>query len=329
MILTKQQLENIAFGYEKLVENDGFYNFYRFTEEEFKAYKTYRNQDLNLKTLSPAGVRLSFITNSQNFGITFRCFKSSSRPFGHFDVYENEVLTNHFELDNIEGEIATFLAKLSSGEKHVEVYFPWAVKVDFKDVLLDDNATISPVKREKNILCYGDSITHGYDAIYPSLSYSSKLAKKLNADIYNKAIGGETFFPELSACKPSRNYDFVTVSYGSNDWSKCCYEVFEKNAKEFLNNVYLNFKNTPVYVITPIWRADNDRNTIIDIPFFKIHDNINDFCKDYTNFKVINGANLTPRYEDFYSDKYLHPNDLGFSIHTENLYNEILKNSWL
>lgn len=327
MILTKNQLEKVAFGYEQLIENDGFYNFYRFTEEELLAYKTYRNQDLNAKTLSPAGVRLSFITNSQNFGITFRCFKSSSRPFGHFDVYENGILTNHFELDNIEGEIATFTAKLSPGEKHLEVYFPWAVKVDFKDVLIDDNASITPVKRDKNILCYGDSITHGYDAIYPSLSYSSKLAKKLNADIVNKAIGGEIFFPELSACKPTRNYDFVTVAYGSNDWSLCCKELFIQHAKEFLNNVYLNFKNTPVYVITPIWRGDNDREPLIDIPFFKMHDIINDFCKDYPNFKVINGVNLTPHLEEFYSDKYLHPNDLGFSLYTENLYNEILKNS--
>jgi hypothetical protein len=42
---------------------------------------------------------------------------------------------------------------------------------------------------------------------------------------------------------------------------------------------------------------------------------------------VINGVNLTPHLEEFFSDKYLHPNDLGFSVYTENLYNEILKNS--
>lgn len=327
MKLTKNQLLSIAFGYEQLVEHDGFYNFLRFTEEEFKAYQTYRNQDLNEKTLSPAGVRLSFITNSQSFGITFRCFKSSSRPFGYFDVYENGVLTNHFGIDNIDGEVATFNVKLSSNEKHVEIYFPWAVKVDFKDVCIDDGATLTPKNRDKNILCYGDSITHGYNAIYPSLSYSSKLAKKLNADIVNKAIGAEIFFPELSACKPSRNYDFVTVAYGTNDWSKCSKEVFTNNAKTFFENLYSNYKNTPVFVITPIWRADLNSTPIIDIPFFKMHDVIKDFCKDYPNFKVINGVNSTPHLEEFYSDKYLHPNDLGFSIYTENLYNEILKNS--
>ena len=327
MILTNKQLQEVAFGYEQLVEENGFYNFTRFNTEEFSAYKTYRNEDLNLKTLSPAGVRLSFITNSQTFGITFRCFKSSSRPYGNFDIYENGVLTSHFGIDNIDGEMVTETVKLSLGEKHIEVYFPWAVKVDFKDVVIDDGATLIPKERDKKILCYGDSITHGYDAIYPSLSYSSKLAKNLNADIYNKAIGGETFFPELSACKPTRNYDFVSVAYGSNDWSKCSFEVFSENAKKFFNNIYLNFKNTPVFVITPIWRADNDRMPIIDVPFFKMHDIIKDFCKDYPNFKVINGMNLTPRLEEFYLDKYLHPNDLGFSIYTENLLNEIQKNS--
>ena len=125
----------------------------------------------------------------------------------------------------------------------------------------------------------------------------------------------------------------MTMCYGTGvseneDYGTASVRAITNSVKQ-LKNIYSNFKNTPVYVITPIWRADNDRMPIIDLPFFKMYDVIKDFCKDYPNFKVINGVNLTPHLEEFFSDKYLHPNDLGFSIYTENLYNEIQKNSWL
>lgn len=34
---------------------------------------------------------------------------------------------------------------------------------------------------------------------------------------------------------------------------------------------------------------------------------------------------MTPHCTDFYSDGYLHPNDLGFTQYAENLCNEIRK----
>jgi hypothetical protein len=40
---------------------------------------------------------------------------------------------------------------------------------------------------------------------------------------------------------------------------------------------------------------------------------------------LIEGETLTPSIPDFYSDKYLHPNGLGFGIYAENLC-KILKN---
>jgi hypothetical protein len=86
---------------------------------------------------------------------------------------------------NIEGEIATFTAKLSQGEKHLEVYFPWAVKVDFKDVLIDDNASITPVKRDKNILCYNAAVSAD--------SKDNFAVLPIGDSVYYTLDGGKTF----------------------------------------------------------------------------------------------------------------------------------------
>ena len=325
MKLNDLQIKSIAFGYEQLNTKDGFYSFNRFTESEILLYEKYKTKDLLLKTYSSAGVRFSFITDSENFSITYKFSSASSRLFAFFDVYENDVLIDHFGKEQLDDEIETKTIKFSKGKKHIEIYFPWSAVSEFKDVVLDDNCTIIPKKREKTILCYGDSITHGYDAIYPSLSYSSQIAKKLNADIVNKAIGGEVYFPELASAKNDTPYDYITIAYGTNDWNKCSLEVFENSCKEFIKAVANGNKNSKIFVITPIWRADNDRLPVIGVPFFDMHDLISSLAKGYHNVKVINGVNLAPHFEDFYSDKYLHPNDLGFNFYAKNLYDEIIK----
>ena len=327
MKLTIDTLKNITFGYEKIIEENGFFTLVRFNDNELNAYKTYKDIDLYEKCFSQAGVRFSFITNAEKLSFDYKLAKSSSRKFAYFDVYENGNLTNHFGISEFDSSINHIDINLTSGEKHLEIYLPWSLKTDIANIEITDNATIIPKKRNASILCYGDSITHGYDAIYPSLSYSSRIAKMLDCDIVNKAIGGEIFFPELAKAKNDKEYDIVTVAYGSNDWSKCSLDVFENNVKNFFLNLYNANKNSKIFVITPIRRGDTDRLPLIGVEFLKIHDIISNYATAYENIKVIKGIDLAPHFDEFYSDKYLHPNDLGFSIYAENLYKEILKNS--
>ena len=74
---------------------------------------------------------------------------------------------NEFEWDGIEFEKKF---ELGDGEKKVTVFLPWSFSLSLKELTLDDNSSLSPIKREKNMLVIGDSITHGYDALYPSHS---------------------------------------------------------------------------------------------------------------------------------------------------------------
>lgn len=60
--------------------------------------------------------------------------------------------------------------------------FPWSVRASVKELSIGDNALIEPVKTEKKLLAYGDSITQGYIALRPSSMYTSKLADFLNAE---------------------------------------------------------------------------------------------------------------------------------------------------
>ena len=215
--------------------------------------------------------------------------------------------------------------KLTAGESLVEIYFPWSKGVVMTSFELDDGATIKPHVRSKKLVAYGDSITHGYDAIYPSLSYVNRLGNLLDADVHNRGIGGDTFSPELAKRDNLKDVDFVTVAYGTNDWSMCTMEKFEANCRGFFEVMHERFPNARVIAIAPIWRGDSERETAMARPISDVYKLFCEYTKDYDNFTVVDGWNLIPHLSAFFHDQILHPNDQGFSLYAENLYKKIME----
>ena len=73
-------------------------------------------------------------------------------------------------------------------KKTVCVHLPWSVKTLIEEISIDDNAFVKGVKPKKKLLAYGDSITHGYDALRPSNRYISKFADKIGDEEFNKEL---------------------------------------------------------------------------------------------------------------------------------------------
>lgn len=319
MKLNLSQLSRLTSGAVHITEEDGSLTFFRFTDEQSQLYKQYRNPEYQHKTYSTAGVRVSFKTDSKQLGFDYKLGYGSSRMFGYFDIVSDGVLIAHVGADNILHHTGRADVILPSGRKTVDIYFPWSKSVEISDFELDDNCELSPAKRELTLLAYGDSITHGYDAEYPSLSYFSQLCDRLGADGYNRAIGGDGFFPELLDSYEPVEPDIVTSAYGTNNWNVQTRPAFTDSCREYHQRLSEKFPDAKIFVITPIWRADGDREAKFGSPLEAACEVISDICEPYRNITVIDGQSLMPRYTGFYSDKYLHPNDLGFCRYASRL----------
>ena len=330
MELTYEKICAITCGASSVKkENDGI-RFYRFTEEQMELYRQYDASFYN-KTKSTAGVRLRFRTNSESLQLqaSLTPQKGSRRYYG-FDVFvDGKLLTTlcNFDADQLPqdytetelpvGEINETVA-LGAGEKEVCIHLPWNMHVALKSLCLDDNATIEPVKFSKKILCFGDSITQGYDALCPSHRYTALLSNALEAEEFNKAIGGEFFYPPLAKTSENFTPDYITVAYGTNDWSKISYAQFTKNCIEFYAALVTTYPNSQIFAITPIWRTDYQRVT--DFPSFDaVEKTIGQAVEPYENITLIYGFDLVDHDEKFFADSYLHPNDAGFAKYAENL----------
>ncbi len=329
MLLNSEQIESISCGAVNIVTNEKYTRLYRFTEKQIAMYAEYNGGEFSEKTHVSAGIKLAFNTDSKYLKIKGVSSFAGSRSYFAIDLvvdgeYKDSIAnfidngkSDYFWRTFPLGEFEkTF--ELGSGVKKVEIYLPFAVTIDFEEISLDDGALIEPVKAQYKGLLFGDSITQGYDCLYPSKHYAVKLSKFLDTDFVNKAIGGEMFNPRLAKLKDDIDPDYILVAYGTNDWSKISsFAEFKNNCKEFYQNVRKNYPNAKIFALSPIWRANlNDEKAF---EFKKVHQTIQEVVLMLENVVYIDGFNLVPHQEELFADLYLHPNDSGFKHYAENL----------
>ena len=334
MKLTINQIKEIATGAAKIEEIKGEICFSRFTDEQRHLYKN-RDADCYLRSLSSSGIKLSFKTNSKSLTLSVDVSPGSSRKYFSFDVFSGETCIGHLDNFNEEEmpqkyietawpfEKTTKTFSLEGGIKDITIYFPWSVNTKLCELSLDDDATLVPIKREKTLLAFGDSITQGYDALRPSNTYVARLARALNADEIDKGIGGETFFPELAKAKDPVTPDIITVAYGTNDWSLLDKETYEKNCALFFENLRNTYKDAKIFAITPIWRTDLSEVTKLGA-FPELAEVIFAQAQKF-NIHVVSGLEMVPHDKNYFADLFVHPNDTGFEHFYKNLYQEIIK----
>lgn len=323
MILNLEQVKAVTCGVEDVVSGNGGFEFRRFTEEQTNAYIKYRDNMYGKRTLVNSGVRLAFTTDSTNFSLTYGHYTDYSLGFGWIEVFVDGKSAGNFPVD-LGGNGKIELTELGEGVKNVEIYLPWQKNVTLSDITLDDGALLKPLRRSRILMAYGDSITKGHNAQLTTRTYITQLAAKLDADLYNKAIGGDRFFPELLTADEPVTPDIITVAYGTNDWVLHTRETLTKRSRDFMVALSEKFPSARIFAISPIWRAMNTRIGKFGAPLSEVHGVIENAAAGLANVTVIDGSKLAPCDPAYYTDG-LHPHDFGMDIYAENLYNEIKK----
>jgi lysophospholipase L1-like esterase len=325
-------------------DNKGYVKFLRFYPEQMETY----SKDRMFKEMSEsaAGVILSFITTGNS--VEFRC-KTESKLKIFLPVMQqitiNSVLyaiknlpkankkKGRILLDGIDfvvdgkllstkrtrrGKIKFHFDNPLKKKCEVKIYFPTIFEMHIKNLKI--NGTVEKPAQKEKILCLGDSITQGFISGYPSCNYVARIAALLNVDAINQGVGGYIYnsasLNGLQRFKPQFGLPkFITVAYGTNDWHrKIPKDILQNNIREYYKRLIEIFPDTPIYVITPIWRGDIELETNDKAYFYEIQNIIQKETSLYKTIKLINGLRLIPHEFKFFSDVYLHPNAEGFNI---------------
>ena len=336
MVLDLETIKNITCGAVTVTpETDGIH-FYRLTRQQLDYYRE-TNEAFYKKALATAGIKLSFKTNSQNLKLDLTLQPVMARTYAAVEVYVNGMRVDcihNFGDSKLSGSYATKefplgrykkTVQLGEGEKTVCIHFPRLINTVLHSIELEAGAFCQAVKPEKKALIFGDSITQGFDCLWPSSHYVEQLCRVLHAEEYNKSIGGEQFAPALAACKDALTPDYIIVAYGTNDWRCATVKDFQDNCRGFFKNLCKNYPGVPVIAITPVWRANMEtvRDSVCFDTIHEIEAYIRQVTADYNNITVIHGFALIPHDPGYFGDLHLHPSDEGFTHYGKNLIHSL------
>jgi len=333
MKLSFEDIRNITSGTEYIEKNNEAVEFHRFSKGEEEAY---RDSWLSPRTLATAGVKLHFRTDAASLSLKVVAESIGYNTLYAVDVFSNKKLVgqiknypdgtskgdrtkNEYPIGEAEGSFF-----LGDGEKEIEVYLPWSVKLGIKEISVEGESFVSPVKKEKKCLIYGDSITQGATALSPSNAYAVRIADRLDAEGMNKAIGSEAYFPELLKAR-SGNFspDYLIVSYGVNDWVLRTYEEAEEKCREFWKEACKAYPGAKKFDLTPIWYEDKSINAKLG-DFDNIEKFIRTVASEFPEVTVIDCSGFIPEDSNLFDDG-VHPTDEGFNFFFEGLKEEIEK----
>ena len=311
MKLTFDQIKAITFGADHSRINDGHICFFRYSEAAIQTWGQIRG-DFKYGASAPAGIRFDFHTDSSRFAF----LPTAPAPF---DIMIDGMLVSSCRWDYYENTDGWVNCSLPEGEHRVTVLFPHHsdIRINIREMVLDDGATIIPHTYERKILFFGDSITHGTGASSTYMSYAWRVSQALNADCRNLAIGGSFFAPKAFPEDLDFEPDIIIVAYGTNDWGFFSGpDRLELRSREFLDKLCSRFPNKKIFGITPIWRCNHKE--LQRVGTFEECRQIVRQAHQNHGITVIEGNTLVPHQYGFFTDG-LHPNDNGHSCYAENL----------
>ena len=329
MKLTLDDVKRITAGALEITEESGEFTFHRFEAGARKHYNA-ASTGFCLKSKASSSIRLDFITNSDKFDTDFSVNYGSSRTYYYFDVCIDGIIRKHLgeevawiKKGHISLKISDYIA---DGKEHrITLWLPNLAAAKLSNIEIDDGATLTPIEYKKKFLCFGDSITQGYDAAFASKSYVNRITSHFDAYTVNQAIGGERFVPEILLENTAYKPDVVTVAYGTNDWSGTVKSYFHPRCEEFFEKASRIYPDALKFAILPLWRADARSGKQ------KYEGSLDEACAFIAEtaskygFRIIDGRPFMPQSPEFFWDGRLHPNDLGFAEYAAGVIAELEK----
>ena len=329
-MLTIDDMRTLTHGGTVEEEPDGSFGFARMTQAQYAYFTQEEDVRFRHRLLCAAGICLDFYTNATLFSFDYALFGMADRDIAQIDVMVDGVLVDGVIQQPCLKESDTLAIPLQErGDtfRRVTVWLPYLSRIRLSNVHLSPGAQFFsiaegapgfPGRQRKRLLCYGDSITQGYDALHPSQTYAVRLSRYFDWELWNNALSGYVFDAGLLDAALPFTPDIVTIAYGTNDWNKCTtVEEAVQNATAYFAKVKALHPDSQMVYFSPLWRADIHTAQGAG-PFGSFCDALLQAARD-CGIVALDGRQAVPHKPEAFADNNLHPNDWGMSCYCEYL----------
>ncbi len=266
----------------------------------------------------PAGVRITFETNSTSIRVEF----APSQNEVEFDV-----VIDHKRIKTVivqPGDTSFTIEDLRTNHKKIEVYLSQQQQVLLKNVYIDENADWSLHKStRKKWLTYGSSITQCHAAENPSQTWPAITAKELDLDFICLGYSGQCQYePMIARTIRDTPVDFISLSAGINIYGGNCYNhrTFQAIIIGFIKIIREKQPTVPIVLSSPIYGTfREDTPNLVGFTLIEMREQVKEIVDIFrTNgdeqIFYVNGLDiLSGEYKDLLPDG-LHPNAEGYKL---------------
>jgi lysophospholipase L1-like esterase len=262
----------------------------------------------------PATVRLEITGDAEAVEVEYHTAQLPQGPQGTtFSVW-----CGHEQLANVKAVVGAGSVRLPLGDGVTTVYLPEAMGPTVTAVR-GVGGVVEPAAPRPRWLAYGDSVTEGWGATAPALSWLATAGRELNLDVVNfgyAAAGrGELAVAEMIAGVPA---DVISLAFGTNCWSRIPFDpsLLAATFRSFVAVLRQGHPEVPFVVASPIVRPDAEDTpnrlgaTLRDLRQV-IEDTTAELSKTDPLLCLVRGGKLLgPQH---LSDG-VHPNDTGHAL---------------
>lgn len=329
MLLNFEEIKKITFGYADSKELPSGFAFYRMKESQVQCFASAKmavDYEFVNKCYATAGVYFDFYTDSKFIRVHYvDAKKSSSREWYYFDVLVNGKLCLTVGEEQAEKRFGEIFTELDGKENRVTLFFPNLFRAEIKSVELSDGAKFYPAEKKGKIVAYGDSITQGYDARKPSLSYANILGFQTGYEVINLGVGSAFFEEVIIDETADYNEDFVTIALGINDFGHHDLNEVANDCKDFLQKISKVHKDKPIFLILPLNYCQTSHLMIPIDNLVKLREKLTEVASWFDMVTVIDTTEFLSCDKENFSPDGVHPVEKGFIKYAEGLKDSLEK----
>jgi lysophospholipase L1-like esterase len=159
---------------------------------------------------------------------------------------------------NVVGPHRVNIVSGTSADRLYEIVLPYADGLEVGGVEVDKPyvVTAAAARTGRLMVCYGDSITQGFNSTEIRNNWPSLLAVAKNFRCINMGYGGRATTASDGTAIANLAPDLITVLMGTNDYlSQVPVATYKTNFKALLTNIHNLNPTVPVYISAPIVNA--------------------------------------------------------------------------
>jgi hypothetical protein len=279
-------------------------------------------EELAMRAAMPAGVRLSFRSNTTSINGQCNAFEERSK----IDLVVNGKLIDSADT----ADLTSFsFDNLGSEMKDIELWMPQFGEIKLNSLTFDDDAeTLEATKHTaKKWITYGSSITHCRTADSPTKTWPAIVARTRGYDLTCLGFGGQCHLDPMMARQiRDQEADLISLCLGINVYGGTLNQrTFYAGILGFVQIVREKHPTTPIVLMSPIYAVDWE--TELNAVGFSVRHLRDEVKRAYDTLKAhgdenisyINGLDIFGSDNAHLLPDDLHPNNEGYGIMADNL----------